>query len=92
MRFKRIISTAAGFSTVAISTSFLYSAIIPKSHLHITDICAIKHYTVGKSLLHCALSRLTLCSLEPYTVLYFKKTVGFLRIILGALKIPLPKR
>ena len=33
--------------------------------------------TVGKIMLHCALSHLTLCSLEPYTVLYFKKTERF---------------
>ena len=32
------------------------------------------------SLLHCALCRLTLCSLKPYTVLYSKKTVGFERV------------
>ena len=32
------------------------------------------------SLLHCALCRLTLYSLKPYTVLYSKKTVGFERV------------
>ena len=35
--------------------------------------------TVPFPALHCALQRLTLCSLEPYTVLNFKKTVGFER-------------
>ena len=35
-----------------------------------------RNCTVGNRKLHCGLSSLTLCSFEPYTVPYFKKTVG----------------